>query len=132
MVRSGAEVGRNFGMAFQIIDDLLDFGYGAENLDKRTFSDLKNGYFTLPLILFFSSCDSAERQRMLSLLTTSELESSQLRINEMLESHLCFQKARDIAVAKINACMPFLESLPENASSQHLRKLCRLMTDRSG
>src|SRR5690606_31557677 len=30
-VRSGSELGRNFGIAFQIIDDLLDFGFGAEN-----------------------------------------------------------------------------------------------------
>lgn len=132
MVRAGAEVGRNFGMAFQIIDDLLDFGYGAENLDKRTFSDLKNGYFTLPLILFFSSCDLDERKRMLTLLASSELESSQLSINSMLEANMAFQRAREIAIAKISACMPFLDSLPDNSSSQHLRKLCRLMTDRSG
>jgi octaprenyl-diphosphate synthase len=130
MVRMGAEVGRNFGMAFQIIDDLLDFGYGAENLDKRTFSDLKNGYFTLPLILFFAHCSLSDRQQMLELMTTSGEKSSQLRINAMLESQMCFQKARDIAIAKINACMPFLETLPENQASQHLKKLCRLMTDR--
>jgi octaprenyl-diphosphate synthase len=131
MVRSGAEVGRNFGMAFQIIDDLLDYGYGAENLDKRTFSDVKNGYFTLPLILFFSSCDASERAQMLALLSEAGQESSQSKINALLESHMAFQKARDIAVAKINACMPFLDSLPENPSSLHLKKLCRLMTERS-
>ena len=131
MVRSGAEVGRQFGMAFQIIDDLLDFGYGAENLDKRTFSDLKNGYFTLPLILFFESCDAGERKLMLSLLATAAQESSQARIKAMLESRQSFHKAREIAVAKINACMPFFEGLPENASSRHLKKLCRLMTERS-
>jgi octaprenyl-diphosphate synthase len=131
MVRAGNELGRNFGMAFQIIDDLLDFGYGAENLDKRTFSDLKNGYFTLPLILFFESCDADERREMHALLATAGLESSQARIKAMLESRMAFQKARDIASAKISACMPFLESLPETAASQHLKKVCRLMTERS-
>jgi octaprenyl-diphosphate synthase len=131
MVKSGNELGRNFGMAFQIIDDLLDFGYGAENLDKRTFSDLKNGYFTLPLILFFETCSPAERKEMLALLTTAGLESSQIQIKRLLESRMAFQRARDIAVAKINACMPFLESLPDTPAAQHLKKLCRLMTDRS-
>jgi octaprenyl-diphosphate synthase len=131
MVAEGSEVGRNFGMAFQIIDDLLDFGYGAENLDKRTFSDLKNGYFTLPVILFFASCDTLEREEMLSHLATAGQIQSQIRINALLDSHLSFQKAHDIAVAKINACMPFLESLPENPSSLHLKKLCRMMTERS-
>ena len=131
MVKDGNERGRNVGMAFQLIDDLLDFGYGAENLDKRTFSDLKNGYFTLPLILFFEACDAAERKEMLALLTTAGQESSQIEIKRLLESRMAFQKARDIAVAKINSCMPFLESLPDTPASQHLKKLCRLMTDRS-
>jgi geranylgeranyl pyrophosphate synthase len=130
-VRGGLELGRDFGMAFQIIDDLLDFGYGAENLDKRTYSDLKNGYFTLPLILFFESCTPAERQRMLDLLATAGSASSQAEITGLLESCMAFQKARDIAIAKINACMPFLESLPESEASGHLKRVCRLMTERS-
>lgn len=130
-VRGGLELGRNFGMAFQIIDDLLDFGYGAENLDKRTYSDLKNGYFTLPLILFFESCSPAERQRMLDLLATAGSESSQAEITGLLESRMAFRKARDIAIAKINACMPFLESLPESEAAGHLKRVCRLMTERS-
>ncbi len=131
MVRSGSEVGRNFGMAFQIIDDLLDYGYGAENLDKRTFSDVKNGYFTLPLILFFSSCNKQDREKMLALLGSAVQVSSQVQINQLLESHSAFTKARDIAVAKINACLPFLNGLPDNASSLNLKKLCLLMTVRS-
>jgi geranylgeranyl pyrophosphate synthase len=131
MVRGGLELGRNFGMAFQIIDDLLDFGYGAENLDKRTFSDLKNGYFTLPLILFFESCAPAERQRMLGLLATAGSAATQGEIMKLLDSQRAFQKARDIAIDRINACMPFLESLPDTESSRHLRKVCRLMTERS-
>lgn len=131
MIRSGAELGRNFGIAFQIIDDLLDYGFGAENLDKRTFSDLKNGNFTLPLILFFAGCLPAERARMRELLANPQLESAQEQIKRMLESHRAFEKARGIAVERVNACMPFLESLPDNESSRHLRKVCRLMTDRS-
>lgn len=130
-VRSGSELGRNFGIAFQIIDDLLDFGFGAENLDKRTFSDLKNGYFTLPLILYFETCNAEERREMMSLLSTASQEDTQLRIKRLLESKMIFARARDIAVSKINACMPFLESLPDSPASRHLRKVCRMMTDRT-
>jgi octaprenyl-diphosphate synthase len=130
-VRQGAELGLNFGMAFQIIDDLLDFGYGALNLDKRTFSDLKNGYVTLPVILFFASCTPAERETMHTLLANAGQEQNQQRITRLLELNGAFDKARDMAVARINACMPFLERLPDSASSRHLRKVCRLMTDRS-
>lgn len=131
MVRSGLELGRNFGMAFQIIDDLLDFGYGAENLDKRTFSDLKNGYVTLPLILFFEACDANERARMLTLLADAGTPAAQEEIKRLLDSRMAFQKARDIAAERVAACMPFLESLPESPASGHLKKVCRLMIERS-
>lgn len=131
MVRDGAELGRNFGIAFQIIDDLLDYGFGAENLDKRTFSDLKNGNFTLPLILFFSECSVSERAKMRELLAQPGLESSQVQVKRMLEARGVFAKARDIAVERLNAGMPFLNGLPDNEASRHLRRVCRLMTDRS-
>jgi octaprenyl-diphosphate synthase len=45
-----AEYGRNAGMAFQLVDDLLDFTASLEKLGKPVLSDLKEGKVTLPLI----------------------------------------------------------------------------------
>jgi octaprenyl-diphosphate synthase len=45
-----AEYGRNAGMAFQLVDDLLDFTASPEKLGKPVLSDLKEGKVTLPLI----------------------------------------------------------------------------------
>jgi geranylgeranyl pyrophosphate synthase len=130
-IRMGATLGRDFGIAFQIIDDLLDFGFGAEQLDKRTFSDVRNGFLTLPLILFFADCAPPERRRMEELLENAGQESRQTEIRLLLEKHSAFQKARDMAVARVQAGLPFLESLPETPAARHLRQLCTLMTERS-
>ncbi|HYL46920.1 MAG TPA: polyprenyl synthetase family protein [Candidatus Limnocylindrales bacterium] len=46
-----AEYGRNAGLAFQLVDDLLDFTASHEQLGKPVLSDLKEGKVTLPLIL---------------------------------------------------------------------------------
>lgn len=46
-----AEYGRNAGLAFQLVDDLLDFTASIEKLGKPVLSDLKEGKVTLPLIL---------------------------------------------------------------------------------
>jgi octaprenyl-diphosphate synthase len=45
-----AEYGRNAGLAFQLVDDLLDFTASHEKLGKPVLSDLKEGKVTLPLI----------------------------------------------------------------------------------
>ena len=131
-VRQGAALGRDFGIAFQIVDDLLDFGIGgAAHLDKRTFSDVKNGFLTLPLILFFADCGSDERKRMLDLLENAHVELNQIAIRRMLEEHSAFQKAHQMAQEKVLAGLSFLESLPENQAVLHLRQVCTLMTERT-
>src|SRR3984957_4791137 len=50
VVEALAEYGRNAGLAFQLIDDLLDFTASSEKLGKPVLSDLKEGKVTLPLI----------------------------------------------------------------------------------
>src|SRR5580693_4202738 len=50
VVEALAEYGRNAGLAFQLVDDLLDFTASLEKLGKPVLSDLKEGKVTLPLI----------------------------------------------------------------------------------
>jgi len=47
---SMAEYGRSAGLAFQLVDDLLDFTASPEQLGKPVLNDLKEGKVTLPLI----------------------------------------------------------------------------------
>jgi octaprenyl-diphosphate synthase len=54
-----AEYGRNAGLAFQLVDDLLDFTASLEKLGKPVLSDLKEGKVTLPLIFALQNGESA-------------------------------------------------------------------------
>jgi octaprenyl-diphosphate synthase len=47
--------GRNAGLAFQLVDDLLDFTASPEQLGKPVLNDLKEGKVTLPLIFALES-----------------------------------------------------------------------------
>jgi heptaprenyl diphosphate synthase len=47
------------GMAFQVVDDLLDFDAGAAEVGKPVASDLRQGIFTLPVVLALRSDDGA-------------------------------------------------------------------------
>ncbi len=46
-----SKIGRNFGMLFQIYDDLLDILSKETVIGKPTFQDFYNGVYTLPIIL---------------------------------------------------------------------------------
>jgi all-trans-nonaprenyl-diphosphate synthase len=50
-VIAAADYGRNLGMAFQIVDDILDYTEEAETLGKPALADLKEGHVTLPLLI---------------------------------------------------------------------------------
>lgn len=127
-----AALGRDFGLAFQIVDDLLDFGVGTPGaLDKRPFSDLKNGLLTLPLILFLDDADAAARTRMHALLAAADRPENQTAIRATLEEAGAFERARDMAVDLVRNGMTFIESLPQTPATRHLRQVCMLMADRS-
>ena len=61
--------GLNLGIAFQIVDDVLDYAAVEENLGKTVGDDFREGKITLPVILAVSRGDEAERsfwQRVMS------------------------------------------------------------------
>jgi len=56
-----ADYGKYAGLAFQLVDDLLDFTASAQQLGKPVLSDLKEGKVTLPLIYAMENCHREAR-----------------------------------------------------------------------
>jgi len=54
-VQALRDYGHNLGMAFQIVDDILDFTGDEKELGKPIGSDLRQGTITLPLLLFLET-----------------------------------------------------------------------------
>lgn len=65
VVETLSEIGRNLGMAFQIVDDVLDLTSQPEELGKPTGHDLREGTLTLPVIHLLESPEGAEFRREL-------------------------------------------------------------------
>jgi octaprenyl-diphosphate synthase len=53
--------GRNLGIAFQLVDDLLDFSARESELGKAVGDDFRDGKITLPILLAFARGDAEER-----------------------------------------------------------------------
>jgi octaprenyl-diphosphate synthase len=56
-----ATYGRSVGVAFQLIDDALDYGAGHASLGKTVGDDFREGKITLPVLLAFARADEEER-----------------------------------------------------------------------
>src|SRR6202008_5070972 len=54
--------GRNLGLAFQLVDDALDYSGDSDRLGKATWDDFREGKITLPVILSFRRGTDVERQ----------------------------------------------------------------------
>ncbi len=70
-----AEYGRNAGLAFQLVDDLLDFTASAQQLGKPVLSDLKEGKVTLPLIYAMENGHREAREMVAQVLQEKEFNS---------------------------------------------------------
>ena len=70
-----AEYGRYAGLAFQLVDDLLDFTASTQQLGKPVLSDLKEGKVTLPLIYAMENGHREARELVARVLAEKEFNS---------------------------------------------------------
>ncbi len=73
------EYGRNIGMCFQIVDDILDITGSQKSLGKPVLSDLREGKLTLPFILLLPHLNASERKTVEDILATGELRETSPR-----------------------------------------------------
>lgn len=61
IVKAAADFGLNLGIAFQLVDDALDYSSSAETAGKPVGADLDEGKLTLPMLLFLKTMNQEEQ-----------------------------------------------------------------------
>jgi geranylgeranyl pyrophosphate synthase len=124
------QYGYSLGMAYQVLDDLLDYESNPEQLGKPTANDLANGVLTLPAILAIESGDAAEEVR--AFVTAPEAERSTLltAAYDAICASDALTRSREIANDYILQAKLNLEPLPPSESKDALIELTDYIRDR--
>jgi len=85
--------GRNLGIAFQMIDDILDITQDAQILGKPALHDFVEGKTTLPYIYLYEALDSAQRAKLQSLHAKVLKPEEALWIQEKMKEHQIIEKS---------------------------------------
>ena len=118
-VKSMYNFGLNVGLAFQVKDDLLDYGFG-EKIGKPIGIDIKERKLTLPLIVAMRNASPSERKELMSIIkkhNTNGVKVKQL-VNRVVElggieyAHDKMNHYRDLA---IDALANFPDSEAKNS-----------------
>ena len=109
------DYGRSVGMAFQIVDDVLDLTASEEVLGKPVASDLREGKATLSVINALERCTPAERAKIETILTDRAFNGvSHSDILGILEKYDALSDAMDDAIRFAEAAKDALEGFPDN------------------
>jgi octaprenyl-diphosphate synthase len=114
--------GESLGLAFQIRDDLFD--YGTQDVGKPIGIDLQEKKMTLPLIYALRTTDKRTRKRMLKIVRTDEKSWDDLRkIRAFVEANGGISYAQDAMRSHADAALQQLASLPPTPARDALSDL---------
>ncbi|KAJ1384863.1 Solanesyl diphosphate synthase [Sesbania bispinosa] len=105
------EYGKNLGLSFQVVDDILDFTQSAEQLGKPAGTDLAKGNLTAPVIF---ALEKEPKLRDIIESEFSETGSLDEAIN-LVKSCGGIERARELAKEKADLAIQSLHCLPQSA-----------------
>ena len=121
--------GEKVGIAFQIKDDLFD--YGKEDIGKPTGNDIKEKKLTLPLIYTLNKIDAATKRKLIYIIKNENKDAAKVKIviDAVVAAGGITYAAEKMNIYR-NEALEILHQFPENEVRNALEELVRYTTDR--
>ena len=118
--------GKNLGLAFQIVDDILDITQDEATLGKPAMSDLKEGKTTLPFIYLYEALDEKGRERLLGLFKKELSIEEKAWLQEQLHDTKSLDRAKQKAMQLGQEALECLDK-----EDERLRSIMTQLIDRT-
>ena len=128
VVRLLERYGYYAGMAFQIIDDILDLTSTAQKLGKPVGSDLRQGNLTLPVLHALEH--APEREWLRGAIRCEMTEAEAERAIRIVKSSGGLEYARRMADRYMEKCLHALEQLPDLDARKKLENIAHFINER--
>lgn len=129
--REMSNFGYNLGMAFQLMDDMLDYTSFDNVLGKRVGTDLQEGKVTLPLIHALKSADNEERSYLMKVLDKSRITAKDFaRARKIIEKHGGIDYTLSTAEDYTQNAKGYLKTFPDSKYKEALLLLTNYMLSR--
>lgn len=121
--------GELIGIAFQIKDDLFDFG--TADIGKPTGIDIKERKMTLPLIYALANASRAEKRRIIYIVKNQSDDRAKVEeVVDFVRKSGGLQYAEDAMYRYQEEAFQILEAMPHNEARESLNQLVRFVTER--
>jgi octaprenyl-diphosphate synthase len=121
----------NLGIAFQLIDDVLDFTSREKILGKPVGNDLREGKVTLPLIYSLESSTPEERKLVETVLADGSYDQVPFgKILQILHRHNGIERAQQRAQSFTEKARDIIGAFPDSSYQRALLAVTDLVTER--
>jgi len=121
--------GEKAGIAFQMKDDLLD--YGTDDIGKPTGIDLKEKKLTLPIIYTLNNADKATRKRIINIIKNEHHKKAKVaEVVAYVNEHNGIAYTRTKMNAIKQEALAILDQMPDTPIKPSLRELVDFVIDR--
>lgn len=122
--RALAEFGMELGVAFQLMDDALDYVADEADFGKASCHDLEEGKVTLPLIHVLRHCSDEERERLGEVLEADVLsDKDRADVTALIARYDGIGYTRQRAAELVGHAKAFLDSFPQSPAKEALLEL---------
>ena len=121
------DFGERIGIAFQVVDDILDVEGDLETVGKTVGLDLHKGKLTLPMILLLDGSDPTLFARAVDAFRSED----SVQLMKLLRSSDAIDRARAFAVEQVDAAVTSITGLDLGDSQELLRDLAGAVVDRN-